>query len=136
MAWSYSYDESRQKGIIRMNRGDTAQFSVTAYMQDSQTGEMYEYEPDLEAGESIVFAVKQNDQDEGNLFFIHCEKDNKIHFKPEYTRNLTEKKYIYELSVNIPPTETTESFHCTFASGFLILDTEIYYDIDSGNEYD
>lgn len=58
-----------------------------------------------------------------------------IRFKPQHTRDLKERKYIYELSVNIPPTEETDSFHCTYATGYLILDTEIYKDVDSGNEY-
>lgn len=135
VSWSYSYDEKKDSGIIRMHRGDTAEYGVEAYMTDPETGEQYKYEPDLEAGESIVFAVKENEQDEGPLFFIHCEEDGKIHFKPEHTRDLKERKYIYELSVNIPATETTQSFHCVFATGYLILDTEIYYDVDSGNEY-
>ena len=118
-----------------MHRGDTAEFATTAYMTDEQTGERYEFEPDLEAGESIIFAVKENEDDEGALFYIHCEEDGIIHFKPQHTRDLKERKYIYELSVNIPATETTQSFHCVYATGYLILDTEIYYDIDSGNEY-
>lgn len=118
-----------------MHRGDTPEFRTVAYMTDAETGEQYEFVPDVEAGESIVFAVKQNEEDEGWLFFIHCEPDGVIRFKPQYTRDLKERKYIYELSVNIPATETTQSFHCVYATGILLLDTEIYYDVDSGNEY-
>ena len=118
-----------------MHRGDSAEFKTSAYMTDSETGEQYEFVPNVEAGESIVFAVKQSAEDQGPLFFIHCEPDGVIRFKPQHTRDLKERKYIYELSVNIPATETTQSFHCVYATGYLILDTEIYYDIDSGNEY-
>lgn len=118
-----------------MHRGDTPEFKTVAYMTDEQTGEQYEFVPDVEKGESIVFAVKESEEDEDPLFFIHCEPDGIVRFKPQYTRDLKEKKYIYELSVNVPPTEETNSFHCTYATGFLILDTEIYKDIDSGNEY-
>ena len=118
-----------------MHRGDSAEFKTSAYMTDPETGEQYEFVPNVEAGESIVFAVKQSAEDQGALFFIHCEPEGIIHFKPQYTRDLKERKYIYELSVNIPATETTQSFHCVYATGYLILDTEIYYDIDSGNEY-
>lgn len=61
VSWSYSYDEKKDSGIIRMHRGDTAEYGVEAYMTDPETGEQYKYEPDLEAGESIVFAVKENE---------------------------------------------------------------------------
>ena len=104
-------------------------------MQDPETGEQYEFVPDTEKGESIVFAVKLDPEDEGPLFYIHTDENGIIRFKPQHTRELKEKKYLYELSANIPPTDNADSFHCTFATGYLILDTEIYYDIDSGSEY-
>lgn len=58
MSWSYTYNEQKNSGIIRLHRGDTAEFKTVAYMTDAETGEQYEFEPDVEAGESIVFAVK------------------------------------------------------------------------------
>ena len=135
MSWSYKYDEQKGTGLIRMTRADTPQFEVHAMMTDPETGEEIEFIPDQEKGESIVFAVKLDPQDEGPLFFIHTDENGIIRFKPQHTRDLKEKKYLYELSANIPPTEEADSFHCTFATGYLILDTEIYYDVDSGNEY-
>jgi hypothetical protein len=58
VSWSYKYDERKQSGIIRMHRGDSAEFKTSAYMTDPETGEQYEFVPNVEAGESIVFAVK------------------------------------------------------------------------------
>ena len=104
MSWSYSYDEKKEKGIIRLNRGDTPEFQVKAMMQDPETGEQYEFVPDTEKGESIVFAVKLDPEDEGPLFYIHTDENGIIRFKPQHTRELKEKKYLYELSANIPPT--------------------------------
>lgn len=47
MAWSYSYNEAKSQGVIRMHRGDTPTMSLTVYMTDDETGEQYEYTPDL-----------------------------------------------------------------------------------------
>lgn len=137
MAWSYTYNESKKMGTLRMNRGDTPSLSLTVLMTDDETGETYEYTPDLENGDSVVFAVKENKDDEGNLFFVHCEKDMVLRLKSTDTRNLplTNDKYYWQLSVNIPSNDPEiPNFHCTYLSGLLILDMEIYYDLDTGSE--
>lgn len=137
MAWSYSYNEAKSQGVIRMHRGDTPTMSLTVYMTDDETGEQYEYTPDLQNGDSVVFAVKQNEDDEGNLFYIHCEEDMILRFKSTDTRNLpkTTNKFYWELSVNIPSSDPdVPNFHCTYLNGILILDMEIYYDLDTGSE--
>ena len=97
MAWSYTYHESKKTGILRLNRGDTPTMSLTILMEDDETGETYEYTPDLENGDSVIFAVKENKDDEGNLFFVHCEKDMILRLKSTDTRNLplTNDKYYW-----------------------------------------
>ena len=50
-----------------MHRGDTPEFKTVAYMTDEQTGEQYEFVPDVEKGESIVFAVKESEEDEDSI---------------------------------------------------------------------
>lgn len=137
MAWSYTYNEDKKQGVIRMNRGDTPTLSLSVMMQDAETGQSYEYAPDLENGDSVIFAVKQNKDDFGNLFYIHCQNDMTVRFKSTDTRNLPEttNKFFWELSVNIPSSDpNVPNFHCTYLSGILILDMEIYYDLDTGSE--
>lgn len=137
MAWSYSFNEDKKQGILKMHRGDTPTLSLTINMKDDETGEVYEYTPDLENGDTVIFAVKQNSQDEGNLFFVHCEKDMILRLKSTDTRNLpmTTNKFFWELSVNIPSSDPdVPNFHDTYLNGLLILDMEIYYDLDTGSE--
>lgn len=137
MAWSYSYNDNKQQGVIRMHRGDTPTISLSVYMTDDETGNQFEYIPDLENGDSVVFAVKQNEEDEDILFYTHCEKDMTLRLKSTDTRNLprSTNRFFWELSVNIPSSDPEiPNFHCTYLNGILILDMEIYYDLDSGSE--
>lgn len=103
---SWSVDEDMK---IVMTKGDTPTFAFQAFLPD---GSEYEFE----AGDSVVFAVKQSKYDTDPVFTIEADLVKKlICFREEDTKDLELGKYIWELSLN-----KADGYRCTFIAGKVL----------------
>ena len=100
---------------IEMTKGDTPTFGFEIFLPD---GSIYE----IEKGDRVVFAAKENKYDTEPAFTIEADMETKtIVFKEEHTKELEIGKYIWELSLN-----KENGYRCTFlANKRLNLTVEV-----------
>ena len=82
MSWNID-----DKYKITCTKGDSLSLEVHCYINDAESGKRYQYIPDKDAGEHFIFAVKQDKQDDRDLFAVDCT-DGIVYVPPEATRDL------------------------------------------------
>lgn len=107
----------KEDGTIQLTRGDTARLEIT--ITNSLTGGDYSLEPE----DTLTFTIKKNVKDVTPLIQKTVKGDNIFHIKPIDTKELSFKKYLYDVQL----TQANGDVYTVIAPTTFELTSEVTY---------